>query len=114
MDIESYRNYCLRKKGVTEDFPFDNETLVYKVGGKIFALTNIDLFDSINMKCDPIRALELRERYDAIIPGFHMNKRHWNTVKIDGTLPDTLILEMIDHSYTLVLNGLPRFIKENL
>lgn len=114
LNIETFRNHCIQKQGVTEEFPFDSETLAYKVGGKIFALTNIELFESINLKCDPERAVELRERYDAVTPGFHMNKKHWNTVKIDGSLPDSLIFDWIDHSYDLVFKGLPLNVKENL
>jgi len=114
MNIETFRNHCITKKGVTEEFPFDNMTLVFKVGGKMFALTNVDFFKSVNLKCDPILALELRERYEAVIPGFHMNKKHWNTVKIDGSIPDSLIFEWIDHSYDLVFRGLSGKIKDNL
>jgi predicted DNA-binding protein (MmcQ/YjbR family) len=114
MNIELFRNYCLVKKGVTEGFPFDQETLVFKVGGKMFALTNIDHFESINLKCDPSKALELRERYEAVTSGYHMNKKHWNTVKIDGTIPDSYILKWIDHSYELVIRNLPGKIKGSL
>ena len=114
MNIETFREYCIVKKGVTEEFPFDEETLVFKVGGKMFALTNIDLFDSINLKCDPVKAIELREIYEGVIPGFHMNKKHWNTIKIDGSIPDQQIFEWINHSYELVFNGLPRNIKKDL
>ncbi len=102
MDIEYYRNYCISKPHVTEGFPFDTNTLVFKVMGKMFALCDVDLFTSINLKCDPDRAVELREQYDSIIPGYHMNKVHWNTVMMDGTVSDNLILELIDHSYNLV------------
>ena len=85
IDIETYRNYCISKKGVTEEFPFDNETLVFKVSGKMFALAVISHFNSINLKCDPEEAIDLRERYEAVLPGYHMNKQHWNTILIDGT-----------------------------
>lgn len=108
MNIESYREYCLSKKGVTEDFPFDNETLVFKVGGKMFALTGIEQFKSINLKCDPERAVELREEYSGILPGYHMNKKHWNTVMMDGSVPMKLIKQMIDDSYDLVVSSLPK------
>lgn len=108
MNIESYREYCLSKKGVTEDFPFDNETLVFKVGGKMFALTGIEQFKSINLKCDPERAVELREEYSGILPGYHMNKKHWNTVMMDGSVPMRLIKQMIDDSYDLVVSSLPK------
>ena len=108
MNIESYREYCLSKRGVTEDFPFDNETLVFKVGGKMFALTGIEQFKSINLKCDPERAVELREEYRGILPGYHMNKKHWNTVMMDGSVPMRLIKQMIDDSYDLVVSSLPK------
>jgi len=102
MDIVSLRDHCISKKGVTESFPFDDETLVFKVNGKIFALVNLEGELNLNLKCDPSLALELRERYQAVIPGYHMNKKHWNTIVIDGTIPDTLIRSWIDHSYDLV------------
>ncbi|HZK94788.1 MAG TPA: MmcQ/YjbR family DNA-binding protein [Prolixibacteraceae bacterium] len=107
MDIESIRVYCLTKKGVEEGFPFGDTTLVIKVGGKIFVLMNLDGDPSMNLKCDPDRAIELREENPTIIPGYHMNKKHWNTVVLDGSLPKKLILEMIGHSYDLVLKSLP-------
>ncbi len=103
MDIESLRNYCISKKNVTESFPFDDETLVFKVEGKIFALVNLEGDLSINLKCDPELALELRERYSAVIPGYHMNKKYWNTILIDGTIPDREVFSWIDHSYDEVL-----------
>jgi predicted DNA-binding protein (MmcQ/YjbR family) len=113
MDIEFYRDYCLSKAGVTEEFPFDNNTLVFKVMGKIFALTNVDLFSSVNLKCDPERAAVLREQYIGIIPGFHMNKKHWNTIQIDGSVSDKLFLDLVDHSYQLIVEGLSKkLIKE--
>jgi predicted DNA-binding protein (MmcQ/YjbR family) len=104
MDIESLREYCLSKKNTTEDMPFGDDTLVFKAGGKIFVLANLDGDLSINLKCDPAFALELRERYSSVIPGYHMNKKHWNTVMIDGTIPDREIFEWIDLSYSLVGN----------
>ena len=107
MDIEAIRAYCITKKGVEEGFPFDDTTLVIKVGGKIFVLMNLDGNPSMNLKCDPDRAIELREENPAIIPGYHMNKKHWNTIVLDGSLPKKLILEMIDHSYNLVFLSLP-------
>lgn len=114
MDIESFREHCIVKKGVTEEFPFDSQTLVFKVMGKVFALADVDLFTSVNLKCDPERAVELRERYDGIQPGYHMNKKHWNTVLMDGTIPDVLTKELIDHSYERVVKGLPKKLKEEL
>lgn len=113
MDIETYREYCLSKAGTTEETPFGPDVLVMKVGGKVFALSSIDNFESINLKCDPERAVELREQFDQIIPGYHMNKKHWNTVYIEG-LNQKLIEELIDHSYDLVRNSLPRKIKSEL
>ena len=114
MNIEEYRNYCLQKPGTTEEFPFDNETLVFKVGGKMYALCDIDNFDSINLKCNPELAEQLREKYDAVRPGYHMNKKHWNTVILDGTISDTHVLEWTDHSYQLVVSKLPEHVKNNL
>jgi len=107
MDIEAIRAYCLLKKGVEEGFPFGDSTLVIKVGGKIFLLMNLDGDPSMNLKCDPDLAIELREANPAILPGYHMNKKHWNTVTLDGSLSKKLILEMIDHSYDLVFQSLP-------
>ena len=114
MDIEAYRHHCLAKPGVTESFPFGEETLVFKVLGKMFALTDVTLFTSINLKCDPERAVELREQYPAVQPGYHMNKKHWNTVLMDGTLGDKLLIELIDHSYDLIIAGLPKKSREEL
>jgi predicted DNA-binding protein (MmcQ/YjbR family) len=102
MDIESLRDYCIKKKGVTESFPFGDDTLVFKAGEKIFALVNLEGDMSVNLKCDPAYALELRERYSSVTPGYHMNKKHWNTIILDGTIPDKEIFSWIDHSYNLV------------
>lgn len=106
MNIEEFREYCLLKPGVTEEFPFGENTLVFKVMGKMFALTNLDGDWSLNLKCDPEWAVELREKHPAILPGYHMNKVHWNTVVMDGSLAQELILEMADHSYRLVADKL--------
>ena len=108
MNIEEYREYCLSFPGVTEEFPFDEKVLVFKVMGKIFSLTNIDLFKSVNLKCDPDWAEELREEYMGIVPGYHINKKHWNTVMMDGSIPAAKLKELIDHSYKLVVEKLPR------
>ncbi len=108
MNIEEYRSYCLAKKGVTEEFPFDNETLVFKVAGKIFALTNVTTFASINLKCDPEKAVELRDQYPAVLSGYHMNKKHWNTILLDGSIPSKLLQTWIDESYNRVVNSLPK------
>jgi predicted DNA-binding protein (MmcQ/YjbR family) len=102
MNVESLREYCLHKKRATESFPFGEDTLVFKVDGKIFALVNLDGELSINLKCDPGYAIEIREHYQAVTPGYHMNKKHWNTVYIDGSIPDNEIFKWIDHSYELV------------
>ena len=102
MNIEDVRAYCLKKPEVTEGFPFGDDTLVFKVKGKIFVLANLDGDLSLNLKCDPALALELRERYSSVIPGYHMNKKHWNTVYLNGTIPDKEVLSWIDNSYKLV------------
>jgi predicted DNA-binding protein (MmcQ/YjbR family) len=102
MDIEILRDYCIAKKDATESFPFGEDTLVFKVNGKIFALANLDGEPSVNLKCDPDFALELREKYPAVTPGYHMNKKHWNTVILDGSVPDKEVFSWIDHSYKLV------------
>lgn len=114
MNIEELREYCLRKTGVEETFPFGELTLVYKIGGKIFLITSLDETNTFNAKCDPERAVELRERYSEIIPGYHMNKKHWNTVSMDGSLSAKQLHEIIDHSYDLVLEGLPKKIREEI
>lgn len=102
MTLEAFRAHCLKKPGFSEDFPFGPEVLVFRVAGKIFALMDTDGFVSVNLKCEPERAIELRERYSGITPGYHMNKRHWNTVLTDGSVPAKLLLELADHSYELV------------
>lgn len=116
MNIEELRTYCLRKAGVTESFPFGPDTLVFKVGEKLFLLTGLDSLPlSFNAKCDPERAIELREQYpDSVLPGYHMNKKHWNTVLVDGTLAQNLLYELIDHSYELVFDSLSRKTKESI
>lgn len=114
MDIENFRNICISKAGVTEGFPFDNKVLVFKVMNKMFALVDVDLFESANLKCDPERAAQLREQYDGIKPGYHMDKKHWNTVMMDGSVPDPLIVELIDHSYDLVVAGLSKKLRDEL
>ena len=115
MNVEQFRDYCLAKLLVTEEFPFDKSTLVFKVAGKIFALTGLDEDDfRMNLKCDPEKSLELRAQHSSIIPGFHMNKKHWNTVIVDGTMHQKLLLSLIDHSYDLVFKSLPNKIKAEL
>ena len=108
MDVEEIRQYCLAKNHVTEDMPFGDNVLVFRIGGKIFLLTDLEsATTSINLKCDPLRAQALREQYEQISPGYHMNKKHWNTVICDDLLSRSLIWELIDHSYELVLLSLP-------
>ncbi len=115
MNIEVFRTYCLAKKGVTEEFPFDEHTLVFKVMGKIFAITGLERIPfSVNLKCDPERSLELREYHPEIIPGYHMNKKHWNTVDFTGGLTTKMLHELIDHSYDLVVNSLTKKLKQEL
>lgn len=114
MNIEEFRDYCLKKPGVTEEFPFGPETLVFKVMGKMFALTNIELFESVNLKCEPGKAIELREKYPSVLPGYHMSKKHWNTIMMNDLLNDQLIFEWIDNSYNLVVDGLTKKERERL
>lgn len=108
MDIESIREHCLSLPLVTEDFPFDEEVLAFRVGGKIFAMLNLANTEWFVLKCDPDMALELRERYIEITPAWHMNKRHWNQINLYGTLPQGLIHDLVAHSYSLVAAKLPK------
>lgn len=109
MNIEELRDYCISKPGVTECFPFDEETLVFKVIDKAFLLTGINGKPlSFNVKCDPEKAIELREKYGCVKPGYHMNKKHWNTVVADGSVSENFLKEWIDHSYNLVVKGLTK------
>ena len=108
MNIEEYRVYCLSKPGTSEATPFDEITLVFKVGGKMFALCNMNSFEFINLKCDPDRAIELREEYSFIRPGFHMSKVHWNSVYLNQGIKLDLLGELIDHSYELVFSSLTK------
>jgi predicted DNA-binding protein (MmcQ/YjbR family) len=108
VDLECFRQYCLSLPAVTEDSPFDSSTLVFKVAGKMFALTDVDLFASINLKCDPEQALELRERYAAVQPGYHMNTQHWNTIVMDGSIGRQLLLQWTRDSYDLVVQSLSK------
>lgn len=114
MNIEEFYTYCLQKKGVSEHFPFDDQTLVFKVASKIFALTDVTNFNSINLKCDPERAIELREQFVAVQPGYHMNKKHWNTITLFSDLDDQRLKELIDHSYQLVLSSLPKKTRDEI
>lgn len=119
MNIEDYRNYCMSKKAVTEHFPFDNDTLVFKVLGKMFALASLKKWEEgnafINLKCDPDYAQELRERYNSIQPGYHMHKKQWNSVYLhNGDLSSKLISELIDHSYDMVIKGMSKKKRQEL
>jgi len=114
MNIEQFREYCLTKPGTSDDMPFGPETLVLRVGAKMFALCDIEHFESINLKSDPAKALDLREQYPGITPGYHMNKKHWNTVMMDGSVNEKLVREMIDMSYELVKASLPKTEREKL
>ena len=113
INIEDFRIYCLSKTGLTESLPFDEHTLVFKVRDKMFALTSLAKEEfTVNLKCDPERALELRESYPEVQPGYHMSKKHWNTISFEGSLPNSLCYELIDHSYELVVQKLTK--KERL
>lgn len=117
MNIEQIRTYCLTKQQVTEHFPFDDNVLVFKVAGKMFLLTGLDTWEkgepAINLKCDPEYALELREQYESIEPGYHMSKKHWNTIRLfKGELDWTFIKEQIDNSYNLIVMSLPKKVRE--
>lgn len=112
MNIEELRDYCLSKPGAMEEFPFDSDTLVFKAGGKIFLLISLEKGNRFNVKCDPEWAIELREQHNEIVPGYHMNKKHWNTVYMDGQLKFSFILELITHSYELIIKNLPKSQRE--
>jgi predicted DNA-binding protein (MmcQ/YjbR family) len=118
MNIQQLYEFCLSKKGVTEHFPFDEDTLVFKVGGKMFALTSLSNWEkeipAINLKCDPEKALELRAQYEAIKPGWHMSKIHWNTVDFNNDVSDKMILELINHSYELVFKSLTKKVQAEI
>ena len=115
MNIEELRDYCLSLKGATEDFPFDEFSLVLKVQGKMFGLIPLDNPEpQITLKCDPERTIQLRDEYEAIVPAWHFNKKHWNTVKIDPSISSAFLCELIQHSYDLVVTGLPRKLRESL
>lgn len=115
MNIETLREYCLAKKAAEEGFPFGESTIVFKVHGKIFLLAGLDAPTlQFNVKCDPERAIEWREQFSAVLPGYHMNKKLWNTVLVDGSIPAKLLREMIDDSYNLVVASLPKKDREGL
>lgn len=118
MNIQQYFDYCLAKKAVTEHFPFDEDTLVFKVGGKMFALASLREWESgnaaVNLKGEPDKNLERRAEYDGINPGFHMNKSHWNTVEVNKDVPDSVVRQLIDESYALVFKSLTRKIQAEI
>jgi predicted DNA-binding protein (MmcQ/YjbR family) len=114
MNIEELRDYCLSLKGVTEEFPFDETTLVFKVVGKIFCITDLQAKFSVALKNDPEKNIELREEFPAVKPGYHLSKTHWNTIEIDGSMPDDLIKNLIDESYDLVVLKLKKEEKQKL
>ena len=114
MNIEQYRDYCLAKKGVTESFPFDKSTLVFKVMNKMFALIGIESFEFINLKCDPEKAIETREEFSGVTGAYHMSKVHWNSVSTKGDISDKLIYEWIDDSYNLIVSSLTKKLQKEL
>ncbi len=118
MNLDYFYDYCLSKKGVTEHFPFNEDALVLKIGGKMFLLSSLSSWENgspqVNLKCDPERAQELRAEYDGVQPGYHMSKIHWNTIRINEDVSDTLVKELIDHSYELVFSSLPNKIKNDI
>jgi len=114
MDIEEFRNFCLSFRGATEDLPFDETTLVFKIKNKMFALIDIDKFDYVNLKCEPQICEELRNEHDGISAGYHMNKKHWVSVMLDGSVCDRLLKELVENSYNLVVSKLTRKQKEEL
>lgn len=115
MTLQQLVDYCSSKPGVAKEFPFDEKTLVFKVMGKMFALTGMDDASSrVNLKCDPVYAIALRQKYNAVQAGYYMNKKHWNTVELAGDIPNAELHEMIDDSYNLVVKGLTKKLKEEL
>jgi predicted DNA-binding protein (MmcQ/YjbR family) len=115
MDLEQFREYCLSKGAATESMPFGEGVLVFKVVGKIFAIATLDEIPAtVNLKCDPDLALALRDRYEQVQPGYHMNKKHWNTVEIDSGVPEAELRKMIEHSYDLVVRALPKAQRDQL
>jgi predicted DNA-binding protein (MmcQ/YjbR family) len=115
MDIEQLRDYCLSKPGAEESLPFGPDTLVYKAGGKVFLLTGLNSEQlRFNVKCDPDKAIELREEFSCVLPGYHMNKKHWNTIVVDGSVSTRQLKEWIDHSYELIVDSLPKKLRDEL
>jgi predicted DNA-binding protein (MmcQ/YjbR family) len=114
MNLSYFRDYCLSKVGASEDTPFDSDTLCFRVGARIFSICTISNFDFVNLKCDPERAAELREQFPGITSGYHMNKKTWNSVSVIGNVPDKLILELVDHSYDLILASLSKKVQAEI
>ncbi len=115
MDIEQLRDYCLLKQGVEETLPFGPDTLVYKAAGKMFLLAGLnDETLRFNVKCDPDKAIELREQFPCVLPGYHMNKKHWNTIVVDGSVSAKQLKEWIDNSYSLIIDSLPKKLRDEL
>ena len=114
MNIEQYRDYCIAKKGVTESFPFDESTLVFKVMNKMFALTGINTFEFINVKCNPEKAIEIREEFNGVTGAYHMSKAHWNSISTKGDISDKLIFQWIDDSYDLIVSSLTKKLQKEL
>jgi predicted DNA-binding protein (MmcQ/YjbR family) len=115
MHLEAFRDYCLKKSGATEETPFGEDTLVFKVANKMFALASLnEVPATANLKCDPDRALELRDRYEEVQPGYHMSKKHWNTVELEDGIPEVELRKMIDQSYELVVRGLSKAARKKL
>ena len=118
MNIQQFYEFCLSKKGVTEHFPFNDDALVFKVGGKMFALSSLKQWENeapkVNLKCNPDYSQELRAQYEDVVPAFHMNKVHWNTVAINNSVPDSLVKKLIDDSYDLVFNSLTKKIQNEI
>ncbi len=114
MNIEDLRNYCLSLKGAAEKMPFDNKTLVFTVKDKMFCLTDIETYEFVNLKCNPEKAIELREKYSEVTPGYHMNKKHWNSIKPEESIPNELMKQWILDSYNLVVKGLPKKVRDSL
>jgi len=114
MTLDHFREYCLSFKGTTEELPFDENTLVFKVLGKMFALCNMMSFEFTNLKCDPEKAVNLREEHTEVTPAWHMNKKHWNSVSFIGDLSDQQIENWIEDSYNLVVKNMPKTLREQL
>jgi predicted DNA-binding protein (MmcQ/YjbR family) len=114
LTLEEFRDYCQRKKGSIEGLPYGETTVVYKISGKIFAMADAVSFKNVTLKCNPDKAVELRNQYPAVIPGYRLSKKHWNTIRMDGSVPDKVIYSLIDHSYAMTYSGLNRAEAQNV